>query len=98
MLISEIRGWHWAITWDNAYPADSSTMFRALGRLGHVTKTQTKTTALLAPKKNVDWRRIRQALVENLNRQTGNAVYANLRTRKAFQWGRKTRFHWKQIG
>ena len=98
MLISEIRGWHWAITWDNPNPADSSTMLKALSRLGRVTKTQTKTTVLLAPKVGVDWRRIRKVIVDNLHREKGNAFYANLRTHGAFQWGRNTRFHWKKVG
>ena len=33
MLISEIRGWHWAITWDNPDPPDSSKMLKALNQL-----------------------------------------------------------------
>jgi hypothetical protein len=55
MLISEIRGWQWAITWDNPIPPDSSKMLRALSGLGKVTRVNTKTTVLLAPAKHVGW-------------------------------------------
>ncbi len=98
MLISEIRGWHWAITWDNPDPPDSSKMLKALNQLGHLTTVQTKTTVLLAPKVGVGWQRIRAVIVTNLHQKKGNAFYVNLRTRRAFQWGRKTRFHWKKVG
>lgn len=37
MLISELKGWHWAITWDNPIPADSSAMLAALSALGNLT-------------------------------------------------------------
>ena len=53
MLISEIKRWQWVITWDNPKPANSSTMYSALARLGNVTKIQTKTTVLLAPRAGV---------------------------------------------
>jgi hypothetical protein len=73
-------------------------MLEALRRLGRITRTQTKTTVLLAPKFSVGWRRIRKAIVANLHQRKGNAFYANLRTQKAFQWGSKTGFLWKRVG
>ncbi len=98
MLISEIRGWHWAITWDNPDPPDSSKMLKALRQLGHLTTVQTKTTVLLAPKVGVGWRRIRKVIEANLNKNKGNAFYANLRTHRAFQRGRNTGFRWRKVG
>lgn len=97
MLLSEIRRWHWAITWDNAHPADSSSMLKALGRLGKITKTQTKTTVVLAPKASATWRQIRAAVVANLHPKKGNAFYMNLRFGKSFEWGSKTRHCWKAV-
>jgi hypothetical protein len=98
MLISEIRRWHWAITWDNPDPANSSTMLHSLKRLGHVTRIQTKTTVLLAPRKGVEWRDIRRVIADNLHPMRGNAFYANLRSRRAFQYGTKTHHRWRRVG
>jgi hypothetical protein len=53
MLISELKEWHWAITWDNPQPADSSALLSTLGSLGRMTSVQTKATVLLAPKATV---------------------------------------------
>jgi hypothetical protein len=97
MLISEVRGWHWAITWDNPVPADSSAILHVLGKLGRVTKLYTKTTVLLAPKSGVSWRQIRAAITNNLDPKKGNVAYANLRSGKAFQWGPKTGHHWRRV-
>ena len=97
MLISEVRGWHWAITWDNPSPADSSSMLAALQYLGRLTDVQTKTTYMLAPKKSVGWRDIRKAIVKNLNPQKGNAFYVNLRSGLSFEYGSKTGFLWKKV-
>jgi hypothetical protein len=96
MLNSEIRGWYYVITWDNPIPADSSAMLGALRRLGKVTSVQTKTTAILAPRKNVKWRQVRRAILQNLNRPTGNALYVNLRTGNSFQIGAGTTWRWKK--
>jgi hypothetical protein len=38
MLYSEMKGWHWIITWDNPVPADSSAMVTALSALEKLTK------------------------------------------------------------
>ena len=97
MLYSEIRKWHWAISWDNPLPADSSGMLNGLASLGNVTTIQTKTTVILAPKTGVTWQKIRQTIVANLHPQIGNAFYVNLRSKNAFQWGSKTRHKWKAI-
>jgi hypothetical protein len=96
VLISEVKGWHWAITWDNPLPADSSSMLKALGALGRLTAVQTKTTYLLAPKATVTWRQIRAAIVANLHPTKGNVFYVNLRTGKSFEWGSKTGHLWRK--
>jgi hypothetical protein len=97
MLISEVRGWHWAITWDNPVPADSSAMLAALGKLGKLTDVQTKTTYMLAPKKSVGWQQIRKAIVSNLHPKKGNAFYVNLRSGMSFEYGSSTGFLWKKV-
>ena len=71
MAESDIKKWHWAITWDNPFLADSSSMLAALSKLGVLTAVQTKTTYILSPKKNVTWHQIRTALVANLHPQKG---------------------------
>ena len=96
MLISELRGWHWAITWDNPVPADSSSMLTALGALGKLTAVQTKTTYLLAPKANVGWRQIRTAIENSLHPTKGNVFYVNLRSGKSFERGSQTGHKWKR--
>ena len=46
-------------------------MIAALGRLGKLTKVQTKTTYILAPKRGINWRHIRAAKrVENNSSNT----------------------------
>jgi hypothetical protein len=90
-------GWYWAITFDNPSPADSSTMIAALSSLGKLTKVQTKTTWILAPKKSVSWVQIRQAIVSNLHPTKGNALYVNLRTGKAFEWGANAGYKWRRV-
>jgi hypothetical protein len=97
MLASEINKWHWTITWDNALPASSSGMHRALARLGRLTKLQTKTTVILAPKAGIGPKKIRATIIANLNGLTGNAVYVNMRTKNAFQYGRSTNYLWKRV-
>ncbi len=97
MLISEIRGWHWAISWDNPRPANSSTMLRDLEKLGRLTAVQTKTTYLLAPKVGVNFKQIRDAIAANLHPDKGNAFYANLRSGKVFEYGSATAPKWKRV-
>ena len=96
MLLSQIMGWQWAISWDNPNPADSSAMLKALRKLGRVSPLHTKTTVILAPKSDVHWRDIRAAIAANLNPRNGNAFYVNMKTKKAFQCGSKTGFFWKK--
>ena len=97
MLKSEVMGWHWAITYDNPVPADSSSMITALNQLGKLTKVQTKTTWLLAPSSGVTWRQIRKAIIDNLHPKKGNVLYVNLRSGKSFEWGRNTGFKWRRV-
>ena len=96
MLRSEIMGWHWAITWDNPNPADSSRMLAALDKLGNVTKVQTKTTVLIAPKKSSGWKKIRKALTANLHPSKGNVFYVNLRSGRSLEYGSNTGYYWKE--
>jgi hypothetical protein len=95
-LKSEINSWHWLITWDNPDPANSSSMLAALSTLGKATKVQTKTTILLAPKRSSKWRIIRSAIENNLHATKGNAVYLNLRSGRAFEFGSDTRRRWRR--
>ena len=87
-LISEVKGWHWLISWDNPLPKNSSSMLSALSGLGQVHVIRTKTTVLLAPYKSSKWQHIRTAIETNLNaskRYVGKAVYANLRSGFCFE-------------
>jgi len=96
MLISEIQGWHYFISWDNPVPADSSAMLEALGALGKITELQTKTTVALSPRISTKWRDVRNAIKSNLHLGKGNAFYVNLRSGKGFQIGSQTEHLWKQ--
>jgi hypothetical protein len=96
MLISDIKGWHYFISWDNPKPADSSAMLSALRDLGKVTTLQTKTSIALSPRSTVHWRDVRDAIKANLNPQKGNAFYVNVRTGRGFQIGTKTKWLWKK--
>jgi hypothetical protein len=97
MLISEIQGWHFFISWDNPVPANSSEMLKALRKLGKITQLQTKTTVALSPRSTSTWRDVRQAVKSNLHPKKGNAMYVNLRSGKGAQIGRGTNFLWKLI-
>jgi hypothetical protein len=57
-LISDVKDWHWLITWDNPIPANSSAMIGTLSALGKVRLVYTKTTVVLAPLKKSKWRKI----------------------------------------
>jgi len=96
-LLSEIRGWHWVITWDNPLPADSSKMLQALSALGKLTQVQTKTTYILAPRKSAKWRKIRAAIVANLHPRKGNVCYVNLRSGLAFEWSGTSGRKWRKV-
>jgi hypothetical protein len=95
MLISEIKGTPYYISWDNPVPADSSEMLRALKKLGHVTKLHLKTTVALFPRSTITFKQVRDAIKANLNPQTGNAMYINMCTGKGFQIGKGTKGLWK---
>lgn len=95
MLISEIKGWYYYISWDNPMPADSSAILRALRGLGKVTVLQTKTSIALAPKQGISWRDVRKAIEQNLNQSNGKAFYVNLRSGKGFEISRQTKWRWR---
>lgn len=95
MLASEIKGWYYFISWDNASPPDSSAILVALAALGAVSHLTTKTSVALAPRSGVTWRDVRVAIRENLNPENGKAFYVNLRTGKCFQIGSLTNWHWR---
>jgi hypothetical protein len=97
MLLSEMRGWHYGISWDNPCPADSSTMLKSLRKLGKVTRLQTKTSVILFPRVGVTYWDVRRAIVENLHPAKGNAFYVNLRSRETRQYGKRTDGKWKRI-
>lgn len=94
-MISEIQGWHYYISWDNPMPANSVSMLGALAKLGKVTRLQTKTSVVLSPRVGVHWQDVRDAIHNNLHPNIGNAFYVNLRSGKAFQIGKRTRWLWK---
>jgi hypothetical protein len=95
MLISELNGWHYIITWDNPVPANSSAILSALNALGNVTTLNTKTTVALSPKTTTKWQDIRHSIETNINPKTGSAVYVNVKSGKSFHIGSKTKFLWK---
>lgn len=95
-LISEINKWHYLITWDNPVPADSSAIRAALEALGKVYELGPKTTVILAPRSQFNWRDVRRAIQNNLHKKKGNAVYANLRSSNIFGYGSHTGFSWRQ--
>ncbi len=97
MLISEIKGWHYMISWDNPKPADSSSMHKSLKNLGKITTIQTKTTVALSQKSSTSWRDVRAAITNNLDPKKGNAVYVNIKSGKSFQYGKSTKFKWKKV-
>jgi hypothetical protein len=95
MLISEIEGWHYVISWDNPQPADSSSMRKALTRLGKLYSLKTKTSVVLAPKSSTSVHDVRAAIRDNLNAVKGNAFYVNLKSGKGFQISMKHGGVWK---
>lgn len=97
MLISEVKRWHYFISWDNPDPADSRTMLRALKALGKVTRLQTKTSVALAPRSTTTWQQVRVAIEQNLHSRKGNAFYVNLRSSLGFHYGKATKFSWKRV-
>jgi hypothetical protein len=97
MLLSELYGWHYVISWDNRVPANSTAMLKALAKLGNVSRIHTKTSVALSPRIGKTWRHIRRAIEENLHPIKGNAFYVNVRTQKAFQIGKRTKWNWKKF-
>lgn len=97
MLVSEILGWYYIISWDNPVPADSSAMLKALKALGRVTPLQTKTSVALAPKSTTSWRDVRSAIKQNIDSKKGNAYYVNIRSGKGFHIGTKSKRAWKKV-
>ncbi len=86
------------ISWDNPVPANSKRLIRQLKRHGRVRRTEPKTTVSLTPSgRRVDWRNIRRTIVRNLHPSRGNAMYANLNSGRAFQYGRRTNYKWRQV-
>jgi hypothetical protein len=86
------------ISWDNPVPANSTRMICQLKRHGRVRRTEPKTTVSLTPYgRRVDWRRIRRTIARNLDPSRGNAMYANLNSRRAFEYGRSTNYKWRRV-
>lgn len=95
MLISEVEGWHYFISWDNPVPANSSAIIKALRALGKLSELKTKTSVVLSPRSGVSWHQVRHAIKNNLNQTTGNAFYVNLKSGKGFQISHRTKWLWK---
>ncbi len=98
MLISEVRGWRYFISWDNPQPADSSSMLKDLERLGKVKPLETKTSVVLSPKRKTTYHHVREAIKKNLSREnlkTGKAFYVNLRSGQGFEIGKSTKWKWR---
>ena len=98
MLLSEVKGWHYFISWDNPQPADSSSMLKDLERLGKVRSLETKTSVVLSPKRKTTYHHVREAIKKNLNREnlkTGKAFYVNLRSGQGFEIGKSTKWKWR---
>jgi ribosomal protein S19E (S16A) len=85
------------ISWDNPVPAHSRRMIRQLKNHGRVRKSEPKTTVSLTPHGRTDWRRIRRTIVRNLHPSRGNAMYANLNSGRAFEYGRSTNYKWRSV-
>lgn len=71
-------------------------MLRDLSALGKVIPLQTKTSIAFAPKYDTTPYDVRTAIENNLHRVNGNAFYVNLRTKKGFNYGKKTNRRWKK--
>jgi len=97
MLISEVQGWHYFISWDNPAPADSSAILKSLGKLGKVRKLTTKTTIALSPLASTTWQDVRSAIYHNLHPTKGKAFYVNLRSGRGFHVGSATKWNWKEV-
>lgn len=97
MLISEVKGWYYFISWDNPVPADSNAMLKALRKLGKLTTLQTKTSVALAPRSTVTWRDVRAAIDSNLHPKKGKAFYVNLRSSLGFHIGKATGHKWRRV-
>lgn len=96
MLISEVKGWHYFISWDNPKPPNSAKIKDALSALGKVTQLLTKTSVAFSPRRGTHWRDVRSAIRDNLDTKKGNAFYVSLRSGQAFQIGEKTNWRWKK--
>lgn len=91
----QVQKWRYVISWDNPLPKDSSTMRKALAKLGETTDVTPKTSIALAPKKKTTWRKVRKAILSNLHPVKGKAFYVNLGSSRAFHIGKKTKWLWK---
>ncbi len=85
------------ISWDNPVPPNSRRMIRQLKKHGRIRKSEPKTTVALTPHGHTNWRRIRRTIERNLHPSRGNAMYANLNSRRAFEYGRSTNYKWRRV-
>ena len=84
------------ISWDNPVPANSKRMIRQLKNTAALRK-RAKTVVALTPCGQKYWRKVRRTIVSNLHPSRGRAVYANLNSRRAFEYGRSTGYKWKEV-
>src|SRR2546430_3641349 len=85
------------ISWDNPVPANSKRMVRQLKKHGRIRKSEPKTTVALTPHGQTNWRKIRRTIERNLHPSQGRAMYANLNSRRAFEYGRSTGYKWRNV-
>lgn len=84
MLLSEITASYFVITWDNPDPAHSGTMLAALQALGRFTECAAKTSGALAPRANVSYLDVLNAVETNLNSSKGRAIVADIDKRQVW--------------
>lgn len=98
MLVSEVRNWKYIIFWDNAKPADSSSLIDALEELGNIYELTPSTTVALSPTQVLDIEVVKTAIKNNLDTEIGNAVCIDItKSGTAFHIGTKTDFTWQRV-
>lgn len=97
MLTSELKGWYYLITWDNAVPTDSSTLKDALRRIGRISELQPRTTVLFAPRAGVAGPALRRTISAHLHPRKGGAAYSSLRSKAVWEFGRRTGGTWRKV-
>ena len=86
------------ISWDNPVPANSKRMIRQLKKHGRVRKSEPKIDrGAHAARPHRLAQDLSRAIVRNLHPSRGNAMYANLNSGRAFEYGRSTNYTWRRV-